>query len=95
MKKPAVFIVFAIWILLGVTQIYAGFALFDFLGLNFALALIMAAAVGWIPIAGPILAIIGAVKVWDWNIINATLLFFIASHACLYLIGALLKNSKK
>lgn len=95
MKKTAICIIVAIWILLGIIQIYASFSLFDFLGLNLYFAIIIAFAVGWIPIAGSILAIIGAVKVWEWNIINAILLLFIASHACLYLIGGILESAKR
>ena len=94
MKKTAICIIVAIWILLGIIQIYACFSLFDFLELNFFFAIIIAFIVGWIPIVGSILAIIGAVKVWEWNIINAILLLFIASHVCLYLIGGIVSANK-
>lgn len=81
MKKTAICIIVAIWILLGIIQIYASFSLFDFLGLNLYFAIIIAFAVGWMPIIGSTLAVIGAVKLWDWNVINAILFFFVAIPA--------------
>lgn len=81
MKKTAICIIVAIWILLGIIQIYACFSLFDFLELNFFFAIIIAFAVGWMPIIGSTLAVIGAVKLWDWNVINAILFFFVAIPA--------------
>ena len=87
MKKTAICIIVAIWILLGIIQIYASFSLFDFLGLNLYFAIIIAFAVGWMPIIGSTLAVIGAVKLWDWNVINAILFFFVAIPASFILPG--------
>lgn len=81
MKKIAICLFVVVASLVEITQLYASFSLFDFLGLNLYFAIIIAFAVGWMPIIGSTLAVIGAVKLWDWNVINAILFFFVAIPA--------------
>lgn len=65
------------YLLVGLIQF---FALWD--GLNYALGLpsifgfILSLFLTYIPVIGTILGIYGAVKVWDWDLLRASLLFF-------------------
>ena len=48
----------------------------DWLGLHWIIAAPISFILAYIPIVGPILGIIGAVKIWKWNILLAIALFF-------------------
>lgn len=86
-EKAVTIIVLLLWVCMGIIKYLACFCFFKFLGLNFFLAAIAAFAVAWLPYVGSILAVIGAVKAWEWNIINAILLFII--------IGCILTAAKE
>lgn len=64
------------WIL-NVIQIAAAIAGFhDWLGWNIVISIILALIIGWLPILGTIIGVMGAVEGWGWEYWQAILLFF-------------------
>ncbi|WP_446935379.1 hypothetical protein [Morganella morganii] len=63
------------WIL-NIVQIAAVIAGFhDWLGWNIVISVILAMVIGWMPLIGTVLGIMGAVHGWGWEYWQAILLF--------------------
>ena len=66
-----------IWLVVGTLQLFATFAGFQYwLGVNWVVAIILAAVTSYIPLVGTVLGMVGAIYVWGWPWWEATLLFF-------------------
>jgi len=68
---------FVLFLALGLFQLAATYAgLVDWLGVPWLLAVLLSVFIGWMPLVGTVLGVLGAVYVWHWAWWQAVLLFF-------------------